>query len=348
MAFHRQKQLEDILVLAKQFHETTEPVSDWLAVTEKKLANSEPIGTQTAKIQQQISRHKVGAGRRWLEPAPAPAVVSTTTRGVFGTNKDWRRFEKAANPDPLNIKLVSLRLPADLDRKKKKFPFMCFFLIPTQFTHSGVVFVSPPFFSCVHRRIPVLLCVPFISLILHSYFFFLSHFLLSILPSTIQALEEEIESHAADVSQALGVGQSLSSLSCAAEQRLLAEKLEALQSSYGEVQERCGRKAALLAQALANARIFGEEEVEVLNWLAEVEDKLGSVAIKDYKRDVLQKQHADQLVFSVSFYFYFFPSMFCVVCFVAFLSGFVYGSGLGLIFEKLVLLLGLSEVWRGV
>ncbi|KAM4757660.1 microtubule-actin cross-linking factor 1 isoform 14-T14 [Cyanocitta cristata] len=163
----RQKQLEDILVLAKQFHETTEPVSDWLSVTEKKLANSEPIGTQTAKIQQQISRHK--------------------------------------------------------------------------------------------------------------------------------ALEEEIESHAADVSRALGVGQSLSSLSCAAEQRLLAEKLEALQSRYGEVWERCGRKAALLDQALANARLFGEEEVEVLNWLAEVEDKLGSVSIKDYKRDVLQKQHADQL-----------------------------------------------------
>lgn len=59
---YRQKQLEDILVLAKQFHETTEPVSDWLSVTEKKLANSEPIGTQTAKIQQQIGRHKVGPG----------------------------------------------------------------------------------------------------------------------------------------------------------------------------------------------------------------------------------------------------------------------------------------------
>uniref|UniRef100_A0A8C5JE09 Microtubule actin crosslinking factor 1 n=1 Tax=Junco hyemalis TaxID=40217 RepID=A0A8C5JE09_JUNHY len=163
----RQKQLEDILVLAKQFHETTEPVSDWLSVTEKKLANSEPIGTQTAKIQQQISRHK--------------------------------------------------------------------------------------------------------------------------------ALEEDIESHSTDVSRALGVGQSLSLLSCAAEQRLLAERLEALQSRYGEVRERCGRKAALLDQALANARIFGEEEVEVLNWLAEVEDKLGSVSVKDFKRDVLQKQHADQL-----------------------------------------------------
>lgn len=133
---------------------------------------------------------------------------------------------------------------------------------------------------------------------------------MSILPSTIQALEEDIESHAADVSRALGVGQSLSSLSCATEQRLLAEKLEALQSCYGEVRERCGRKAALLDQALANARLFGEEEVEVLNWLAEVEDKLGSVSIKDYKRDVLQKQHADQLVFSV-FFFLFFSFLFC-------------------------------------
>ncbi|XP_032304874.1 microtubule-actin cross-linking factor 1 isoform X4 [Coturnix japonica] len=163
----RQKQLEDILVLAKQFHETTEPVSDWLSVTEKKLANSEPIGTQTAKIQQQISRHK--------------------------------------------------------------------------------------------------------------------------------ALEEDIEGHAADVAHVVHVGQGLSTLSCAAEQRLLAEKLDSLQGRYREVRERCCRKAALLEQALCNARLFGEEEVEVLNWLAEVEDKLGSVSVKDYKRDVLQKQHADQL-----------------------------------------------------
>ncbi|XP_010079518.1 PREDICTED: microtubule-actin cross-linking factor 1-like [Pterocles gutturalis] len=58
--------------------------------------------------------------------------------------------------------------------------------------------------------------------------------------------EEEIESHAAGVSRAVGVGQSLSSLSCAAERRLLAEKLESLRSRYGEVRERCCRKAALL------------------------------------------------------------------------------------------------------
>ncbi|XP_060640068.2 microtubule-actin cross-linking factor 1 isoform X13 [Anolis sagrei] len=166
-AMARQNQLEEILVLAKQFHETSEPISDWLSVTEKKLANSEPIGTQTPKIQQQITRHK--------------------------------------------------------------------------------------------------------------------------------ALAEETESHAPAVAQAVSLGQSLSALSCRPDQASLAEKLDLLQSRYAEVCERCGRKAALLDQALVNARLFGEDEVEVLNWLGEVQVKLDLVAVKDYKLDVLLRQHADQM-----------------------------------------------------
>uniref|UniRef100_A0A8C1IVI2 Dystonin n=1 Tax=Cyprinus carpio TaxID=7962 RepID=A0A8C1IVI2_CYPCA len=54
----RQKQLENILVVAQQFHETLEPLTEWLTATEKRLANSEPIGTQTSKIEEQISQHK--------------------------------------------------------------------------------------------------------------------------------------------------------------------------------------------------------------------------------------------------------------------------------------------------
>ncbi|XP_058051863.1 microtubule-actin cross-linking factor 1 [Ahaetulla prasina] len=163
----RQSQLEEILVLARQFHETSEPISEWLSVTEKKLANSEPIGTQTAKIQQQISRHK--------------------------------------------------------------------------------------------------------------------------------ALEEEIDNQATAVTQVVSIGHSLALLSCRAEQASLAEKLDLLESRYAEVSDRCVRKAALLDQALSNARLFGEDEVEVLNWLAEVEDKLSLVSVKDYRREVLQQQHSGQL-----------------------------------------------------
>ncbi|XP_062981112.1 dystonin isoform X10 [Elgaria multicarinata webbii] len=55
----RNRQLEGISAVAQQFHETLEPLVEWLTTTEKRLSNSEPIGTQASKLQQQISQHKV-------------------------------------------------------------------------------------------------------------------------------------------------------------------------------------------------------------------------------------------------------------------------------------------------
>lgn len=46
-------------MVTQQFHETLEPLSEWLAATEKHLANSEPTGTETSKLEDQISQHKV-------------------------------------------------------------------------------------------------------------------------------------------------------------------------------------------------------------------------------------------------------------------------------------------------
>ncbi|CAI5769623.1 dystonin isoform X21 [Podarcis lilfordi] len=54
----RNRQLEGISAVAQQFHETLEPLVEWLTITEKRLSNSEPIGTQASKLQQQISQHK--------------------------------------------------------------------------------------------------------------------------------------------------------------------------------------------------------------------------------------------------------------------------------------------------
>ena len=55
----RHKQLESILVVTQKFHETLEPLSYWLQATEKHLANSEPIGTESSKLEKQISHQKV-------------------------------------------------------------------------------------------------------------------------------------------------------------------------------------------------------------------------------------------------------------------------------------------------
>ncbi|XP_046874566.1 microtubule-actin cross-linking factor 1 isoform X2 [Hypomesus transpacificus] len=54
----RQRQLEELQVLALQFHEALEPLGEWLSATERRLSSAEPMGTQTSKITQQIARHK--------------------------------------------------------------------------------------------------------------------------------------------------------------------------------------------------------------------------------------------------------------------------------------------------
>ncbi|XP_072533687.1 dystonin isoform X13 [Salminus brasiliensis] len=166
-AENRRKQLESILVVAQQFHETLEPLVEWLTATEKCLASSEPIGTQTSKLEEQIAQHK--------------------------------------------------------------------------------------------------------------------------------ALEEEIIGHSKSLYQAMSLGQALRTVSCVDDKELIQAKLDSTQSGYIELQDRCRRKAELLQQALANAQLFGEDEVALMNWLDEVHSKLNDTSVQDYTPAVLDKQHADHL-----------------------------------------------------
>ncbi|XP_051272535.1 dystonin isoform X1 [Dicentrarchus labrax] len=165
-AENRHKQLESILVVTQQFYETLEPLSEWLAATEKQVANSEPIGTETSKLEDQISQHK--------------------------------------------------------------------------------------------------------------------------------ALEEEIMNHSKDLFQAVSLGQMLKTVSSVDDKEFVQSRLDTTQASYIELQERCRRKAEMLQQALANAQLFGEDEVALMNWLNEVYTRLSEVSVEDYNIDVLEKQLAEQ------------------------------------------------------
>ncbi|KAM8858982.1 dystonin isoform 4-T4 [Spinachia spinachia] len=165
-AENRQKQLEVILAVSQQFHDTLEPLSEWLAATEKHLANSEPIGTETSKLEDQISQHK--------------------------------------------------------------------------------------------------------------------------------ALEEEIMNQSKDLLQAVSLGQMLKTVSSGEEKECVQSKLDSAQAGYIELQERCRRRAEMLRQALANAQVFGEDEVALMNWLSEVHSRLSEVSVEDYKIEVLEKQLAEQ------------------------------------------------------
>ncbi|XP_049632684.1 dystonin isoform X1 [Suncus etruscus] len=161
----RNRQLEGISVVAQQFHETLEPLNDWLTTIEKRLTNCEPIGTQASKLEEQIAQHK--------------------------------------------------------------------------------------------------------------------------------ALEDDIISHNKLLHQAVSIGQSLKVLSSRDDKDMVQNKLDSSQVWYIEVQERSHSRSKLLQQALCNAKIFGEDEVELMNWLNEVHDKLSKLSVQDYSSQGLWKQQSE-------------------------------------------------------
>ncbi|KAM9667394.1 dystonin [Trichechus inunguis] len=161
----RNRQLEGISVVAQQFHETLEPLNEWLTTIEKRLANCEPIGTQASKLEEQIAQHK--------------------------------------------------------------------------------------------------------------------------------ALEDDIIHHSKHLHQAVSAGQSLKVLSSREDKDMVQNKLDSSQVWYIEIQEKSHSRSELLQQALCNAKIFGEDEVELMNWLNEVHDKLSKLSVQDYSTEGLWKQQSE-------------------------------------------------------
>ncbi|XP_075305600.1 microtubule-actin cross-linking factor 1 isoform X16 [Odontesthes bonariensis] len=163
----RQRQLEELQVLALQFHEALEPLGEWLSATERRLSSAEPMGTQAAKITQQIIKHK--------------------------------------------------------------------------------------------------------------------------------AFQEDVSSREAEVDHLESLSQSLTPLSCEADRDWLRERVGTVRSGHSELADWSSRRAGLLEQALANAQLFGEDEVEVLNWLAEVAQRLAQVSVQSYQPQLLGEQHKHTL-----------------------------------------------------
>lgn len=105
-----------------------------------------------------------------------------------------------------------------------------------------------------------------------------------------------MSSREAEVDCLESLSQSLMPLSCAADRDWLGERVGGVRSGHSELAEWCARRAGLLEQALANAQLFGEDEVEVLNWLAEAAQRLAQVSVQGYQPQLLAEQHKHTLV----------------------------------------------------
>lgn len=123
-----------------------------------------------------------------------------------------------------------------------------------------------------------------------------THTLTCLHTHTSQALEKEVSSREAEVRHLVSLKQLLIPLSCAVDCDWLSERVDGVRSGHSDLVSWCERRGILLEQALANAQLFGEDEVEVLNWLSEVAQRLAQVSVQSYQPQLLAKQHQHTLV----------------------------------------------------
>ncbi|KAM6280739.1 dystonin isoform 2-T2 [Porphyrio hochstetteri] len=110
-----------------------------------------------------------------------------------------------------------------------------------------------------------------------------------------KALEDDVLAHNKRLHQAISTGQSLKTMSSREDKDMVQEKLDSSQARYIEIQEKSNSRSELLQQAYSNAQIFGEDEVELMNWLNEIHDKLSKLSVQDCNTELLEKQHSELL-----------------------------------------------------
>ncbi|NXB07984.1 DYST protein, partial [Cnemophilus loriae] len=110
-----------------------------------------------------------------------------------------------------------------------------------------------------------------------------------------EALEDDVLAHNKSLHQAISAGQSLKTVSSREDKDMVQEKLDSAQARYIEIQEKSNSRSELLQQAYNNAQIFGEDEVELMNWLNEIHDKLNKLSVQDCDTELLEKQHSELL-----------------------------------------------------
>ncbi|XP_029893737.1 dystonin isoform X1 [Aquila chrysaetos chrysaetos] len=110
-----------------------------------------------------------------------------------------------------------------------------------------------------------------------------------------KALEDDVLAHNKILHKAISTGQSLKTMSSREDKDMVQEKLDSSQARYIEIQEKSNSRSELLQQAYSNAQIFGEDEVELMNWLNEIHDKLSKLSVQDCNTELLEKQHSELL-----------------------------------------------------
>ncbi|XP_072498621.1 dystonin isoform X17 [Notamacropus eugenii] len=271
----RNRQLEGISVVAQQFHETLEPLTEWLTTTEKKLTNWEPIGTQASKLEEQIAQHKA------LED------------DIINHNKTLHQALSIGQ----SLKILSSREDKDMLQEKLD-SFQVWYIEIQGKSHSRSELLQQAFCNAqifgedevelitwlneVHDKLS--------KLSVQDY----STDGLSKQQSELRALQEDILLRKQNVDQALQNGLELLKQATGDEVLVIQDKLEGIKARYKDITKLSSDVSKTLEQALQLSGKLQSTHEELCTWLEKVELELLSYETQDLKGEALSQAQERQ------------------------------------------------------
>ncbi|XP_051853144.1 dystonin isoform X1 [Antechinus flavipes] len=271
----RNRQLEGISVVAQQFHETLEPLTEWLTTTEKRLTNWEPIGTQASKLEEQIAQHKA------LED------------DIINHNKTLHQALSIGQ----SLKILSSREDKDMLQEKLDF-FQVWYIEIQGKSHSRSELLQQAFSNAqifgedevelitwlneVHDKLS--------KLSIQDY----NIEGLSKQQSELLVLQEDILLRKQNVDQALQNGLELLKQATGDEVLIIQDKLEGIKARYKDITKLSSDVSKTLEQALKLSGKLQSTHEELCSWLDKVELELLSYETQDVKGEELSQAQERQ------------------------------------------------------
>ncbi|KAG7462800.1 hypothetical protein MATL_G00188590 [Megalops atlanticus] len=285
----RHKQLESTLGVAQQFHETLEPLSEWLTATEKRLANSEPIGTQTKKLEEQITQHKsleeeVRAHSKNLHQAISLGQVLRSISSMDDKELVQTKLD-AAQTNYMELQERSRRRAEMLQQALSNAQL---------FGEDEVALMN--WLSEVHDRLSEVSVQDYKVDVLEKQ------------NAEQLALHEDIEQRKQNIDQAISNGMELLKQTTGDEVVVIQGKLDGIKTRYAEINSMSSKVSKTLEQALSLAARLQHTHESLSCWLEGVEAELEAfqaqapvgeqlIQAQDRQKELLQevREHKTQV-----------------------------------------------------
>ncbi|XP_030893976.1 dystonin [Leptonychotes weddellii] len=270
----RAAQLQEALLHCGRFQDALESLLSWMVDTEELMANQKPPSAEFKVVKAQIQEQKLL--QRLLDDRRSTVDV---------IKREGEKIAAAAEPaDKVKIlkqlSLLDSRWEALLNEAETRNRQLEGISVVAQQFHEALEPLNE-WLTTIEKRLAN--CEPIGTQASKLEEQIAQH----------KALEDDIIHHNKHLHQAVSTGQSLKVLSSREDKDMVQNKLDSSQVWYIEIQEKSHSRSELLQQALCNAKIFGEDEVELMNWLNEVHDKLSKLSVQDYSTEGLWKQQSE-------------------------------------------------------